>query len=94
MSVEDALRIDASQLFELASFGRRSARHVAAALDPAAAERPIEVDEVGQALQARGHERELGVVEAGLRREDLQVVVDPVAVAEQRELEARAAGSR
>src|SRR5437016_2238268 len=59
-------------------FGR--ARRIAGVRDPAAAERAVEIDEVGEALLARGDERELRVVEAGLRREHLQIAVDAVAI--------------
>src|SRR5438132_8819348 len=66
----------------------RAARRVAGVRDPAAAERAVEVDEVGEPLLARGDERELRVIEAGLRGEHLQVAVDAVAVAKLRQLEA------
>src|SRR5258705_9547171 len=60
----------------------------AAAFDPAAAQRSIEIDEAGQALQTRGDERLLGAVEAGLRGEDVEIAVDTVPIAKLRELQA------
>src|SRR5882672_3672040 len=61
---------------------------VPGALDPAAAQRSIEIDEVGQALQTRGDERLLGAVEAGLCGEDVEIAVDTVPIAKLRKLQA------
>src|SRR5258706_8098823 len=61
---------------------------VAAAFDPAAAQRSIEIDEAGQALQRGGDERVLGAIEAGLRGEDVEIAVETVPIAKLRELQA------
>src|SRR5471030_913204 len=53
------------------SIGR--ARLVAAAFDPATAQRSIKIDEVGQALQTRSDERLLGVVKTSLRGKDVEI---------------------
>src|SRR5258706_6974029 len=73
------------------SFGGKvggGAWRVAGVLYPAAAERAIEIDEVGEPLLLRRHQRELRVVVAGLRGEHLEIAVDAVAIAELRKLEA------
>src|SRR3989442_1080209 len=66
----------------------RGTRLLAGALDPAATEGPVQIDEAGEALQARRDERELGVVEGGLRDEHVQIRVRAVAIAEVRKLQA------
>src|SRR5258706_2904304 len=63
------------------------ARLVPAVLDPAAAESAIQIDQVDEALQARRDERELSVVEVGLRGEHVQIRVRAVPVAEVRKLQ-------
>ena len=63
-------------------------RLIAGALDPAAAEGAVQIHKAGEALQARRDERELGVVEGGLRDEHVQIRVRAVAIAEVRELQA------
>src|SRR5258708_4087678 len=42
---------------------------ISGTLDPAAAEGAVQIDKAGEALQTRRDERELGVVEGGLRDE-------------------------
>src|SRR5258706_16104700 len=55
---------------------------VAGLLDPTAAQRPIKVDQVGEAREARGYEGKLRVVVAGLRSEHREIVVHAVSIAE------------
>src|SRR5258708_19207055 len=68
------------------------ARGLAGVLDPAAAERAVEIDQVGQALHACVDERELRVVKTGLRGQHRQIVVDTVAVTKPRAVEAALLG--
>src|SRR6266849_4191069 len=62
-------------------------RRIARVLVPPAAQCPVEIDEVGQALQASGDDGELRVVGVGLRREHREIVVHAVPIAEIGQLE-------
>src|SRR6266850_5349819 len=67
----------------------RGPRHVADVLDPAAAERPVEIHEVRETPKPRRDERLLRAVKVRLRGEHVEVTVDARAEAKLGELERR-----
>src|SRR5258706_8874084 len=54
------------------------ARRIARVLDPPTAQIAVEIDQAGEARQARRHQRELRAVQAGLRRQHREVARDAV----------------
>src|SRR5258706_4864151 len=65
----------------------REARLIARVLDPPATERLVQIDQIGEAREARLHQRLLRAVQTGLRSQDSEVIVYTVAKAQLREVE-------